>query len=462
RSVRAVLWGGALVAIISALLVAFAYQAVVETLTRQHVALLDEEVAVLATFAEQTSPAALAATLAKPTNRLFRVEDASGSVLAGTLGPAPDEAGGGARNVYRLQQDVGALEAGTLIARVNVALRSGGSVSVARALTPVTTFSKFLLTGFLIGLTALVALVALMASATSRRTRRRIAELTQASEEIMAGDLKRRLAVSRNQDEIDELACAVNRMLDRIGDLMTGLKDVSDNIAHDLKTPLNRMRARTESVLRSARSEADLRDGLEQTIDDADGLIRTFNAMLVVARLEAGAVARSFEAFDLSALASDVVELYAPLADEQGSQLNLAAADGCLIDGNRNLITQVATNLLENALKYGRPANCSKRQTIDVEVRRERGRVVLTVSDNGPGIPVSDRARALDRFGRLEASRTTPGSGLGLSLVRAIAGLHGATLALEANNPGLRVVVTFDAAATKQTPIAQKPVPEPV
>ncbi|MEL7303808.1 MAG: HAMP domain-containing sensor histidine kinase, partial [Pseudomonadota bacterium] len=221
-------------------------------------------------------------------------------------------------------------------------------------------------------------------------------------------------------------------------------------------------RARTESVLRSAKSEADLREGLEQTIDDADGLIRTFNAMLLVARLEAGAVARSFEAFDLSKLASDVVELYAPLADEQGSQLNLAAADGCLIDGNRNLITQVATNLLENALKYGRPANCSKRQTIDVEVRRERGRVVLTVSDNGPGIPVSDRARALDRFGRLEASRTTPGSGLGLSLVRAIAGLHGATLALEANNPGLRVVVTFDAAATKQTPIAQKPVPEPV
>ncbi|MEL6298911.1 MAG: HAMP domain-containing sensor histidine kinase [Pseudomonadota bacterium] len=449
---------GAVVAALSALLVAYAYSAVVSELTRQRVTALQAEAAALATLGEQTGPAGLAAALTATPDRAFRVADAAGQTLAGTLA-APDQAS--PKSTYRVVGQQGPFADGTLIARVDRELRSGGALSLARSLQPVAALANRLLYSFLAALIVL-GVVALAASyLLAQRTARRVAALTQESEEIMAGDLARRLGQSADQDELDQLACAVNRMLDRIAQLMVGLKEVSDNVAHDLKTPLNRMRARAETVLRTAKSDGELRDGLTRTIDDADALIRTFNAMLLVARLEAGAVTRSFETFDLSALMGDIAELYGPLIEDEGGTFEAALTDGAFIVGNRNLVSQAVTNLVENAVKYGRKCNGSpgdglRPPDVRLALKVRDKRIYLTVADRGPGILPQHRARALERFGRLEASRSTNGSGLGLSLVSAIADLHDAELRLEDNAPGLAVSLEF--AATDTPPAHAAPV----
>lgn len=295
----------------------------------------------------------------------------------------------------------------------------------------------------------------------ARRVLRRIDAMTGTTQRIMAGDLSERLPVGRSGDEIDRLAENLNAMLERIEALMAGLKEVSDNIAHDLKTPLTRLRNRAEDALAKSSNEDEYRAALERTIDESDGLISTFNALLMIARAESGQARDNMTDFDAAEVAHGIHELYEPLAEDKGLTLEVAA-DTATIHGNRELISQALANLVENAIKYGQLAKVpdgngspdakgvEKDPDILIEARRDGDNVLLSVTDHGPGIPEADRQRAVERFVRLEASRTQTGSGLGLSLASAVATLHGGDLRLADSQPGLRVTLVIPSRGVEQ------------
>jgi signal transduction histidine kinase len=278
----------------------------------------------------------------------------------------------------------------------------------------------------------------------ARRVLHRIDAMTGTTQRIMGGDLSERLPVGRSGDEIDRLAENLNAMLDRIEALMAGLKEVSDNIAHDLKTPLTRLRNRAEEALANSRDETGYRTALERTIEESDGLIRTFNALLMIARAESGQARDNMADFDAATVARDIQELYEPLAEDNGLALEVET-DPAIVHGNRELISQALANLVENAIKYGKPAEAvpGAKPSVLIEARRDAGGVKLSVTDHGDGIPAADRQRAMERFVRLEASRTLPGSGLGLSLASAVAVLHGGTLQLDDAKPGVRATLAM-------------------
>jgi len=284
----------------------------------------------------------------------------------------------------------------------------------------------------------------------SQRVLRRIDAMTDTAQTIMSGDLAGRLPVAGTGDELDRLAEHLNAMLERIEALMGGLKEVSDNIAHDLKTPLTRLRNRCEAALRSPTGERDYRAALESTIAESDDLIRTFDALLMIARAESGHSRDNMAEFDAAEIARDVGELYEPLAEEKGIALTVDAAAAAPVRGNRELVSQALANLVDNAIKYAGPnyggANGKLNGTpaaIVVKAGDDGERIALSVADHGPGIPEADRGRVVERFVRLEQSRSEPGSGLGLSLAAAVARLHGGELKLEDNHPGLRSTIAL-------------------
>jgi signal transduction histidine kinase len=276
----------------------------------------------------------------------------------------------------------------------------------------------------------------------SRRVLRRVDAMTETTRTIMEGDLGERLPVAGTGDEIDRLAAALNEMLDRIEALMGGLKEVSDNIAHDLKTPLTRLRNRAEQALRVSGNEPEYRAALEATIDESDALITTFNALLMIARAESGQARDDMGDFDAAEIANDICELYEPLAEEKGIALKVEADTPAPARGNRELVSQAIANLVDNAIKYSLPREGAPAE-ITVSAAPADDRILLTVADRGPGIPEVDRSRVLDRFVRLEQSRSEPGSGLGLSLAAAVARLHGGELTLADNEPGLKCIIAL-------------------
>ncbi len=279
----------------------------------------------------------------------------------------------------------------------------------------------------------------------SRRVLSRIDAMTGTAQTIMAGDLSGRLPVAGTGDELDRLADNVNAMLDRIVALMRGLSEVSDNIAHDLKTPLTRLRNRCEEALRGSSSDMDYRAALESTIEESDELIRTFDALLMIARAESGHARDNMTEFDAAQIVRDVSELYEPLAEEKGLALKVDASMAAPLRGNRELVSQALANLVDNAIKYAAPDAKLNGHPAEILVKAGNAgeRITLTVEDRGPGIPEADRGRVVERFVRLEKSRSEPGSGLGLSLVSAVARLHGGELKLEDNHPGLRSVIAL-------------------
>jgi signal transduction histidine kinase len=285
----------------------------------------------------------------------------------------------------------------------------------------------------------------------SRRVLKRIDSLSATSRRIMAGDLSGRLEVTGTGDEFDRLADSLNAMLDRIEHLLYGLKDVSDNIAHDLKTPLTRLRNRVEAALASPESTETYRAALEATIEESDQLIKTFNALLMIARIEAGSQDAAMTEVEAGAVVRDVAELYEPVAEEKGVELTVDAPEPVTLKANRELLGQALANLVDNALKYADPAEHeSRRLTIALSAKRDGDNVVLAVADNGPGIPAADRQRVLQRFVRLEESRSQPGSGLGLSLVAAVARLHHGDIELGDANPGLVVTLRLPISPPQQ------------
>ncbi len=267
---------------------------------------------------------------------------------------------------------------------------------------------------------------------------RRIDAINRTAAEIMAGDLSQRMSLSGRGDEFDQMASRLNAMLERIDRLMAGMRQVTDNVAHDLRSPLTRLRNRLEVTLLERRSEAEYRAAMEQAVRDADGLVKTFNALLEIAQTEARNRRSAWEPFVLTDLARDVAELYGPLAEEKGLVLDLDLQDEAPIHGSRHLIAQALGNLLDNAIKFT-PAGGRVR----LAVAPSGARIALIVEDTGPGIPAADRDRVTRRFVRLDAARHTPGNGLGLSLVKAVAALHGARLTLSDRKPGLRVELAF-------------------
>jgi signal transduction histidine kinase len=275
-----------------------------------------------------------------------------------------------------------------------------------------------------------------------RRALKRIDSISEAGRRIMGGDLSGRLPVTGTGDEFDRLSENLNIMLTRIAGLNEGLKQVSDNIAHDLKTPLTRLRNRAEAALSGNPEAEGYREALESTIAESERLIKTFNAILMISRLEAGYSAERLAKVDLAAATHDVVELYEPAAEEVGVKLEAPGAGDFIVDGNRELIGQALSNVVDNAIKYS--ADSSETPVVRVTIDRKGGEISLKVADNGPGIPdQSDRDRATERFVRLEQSRSQPGSGLGLSLAKAVMKFHGGRLELLQGDPGLTVVMTF-------------------
>ncbi len=286
----------------------------------------------------------------------------------------------------------------------------------------------------------------------SRMVLRRVDSVAETSRRIMSGDLTRRVAVTGAGDEFDNLATSLNAMLDRIEQLMTGLKEVSDNVAHDLRTPLTRLRTRLETVLREPFDEETMREAVGRSVEEADDLIRTFDALLRIARVEAGSSGDENDVIDAAAVLADLAELYEPLLEDEGVALALDVAGPLPLKANRALISQALANLLDNALKYafadeGDPVAT---RTIRLSGRATGGRVVLAVADNGRGIAEADRTRATQRFVRLDASRTRPGSGLGLSLVSAVARYYSGSFVLADAAPGLEARLDLPAAQRQE------------
>ncbi|MEW9806787.1 sensor histidine kinase [Mesorhizobium sp. ZMM04-5] len=275
-----------------------------------------------------------------------------------------------------------------------------------------------------------------------RRALKRIDSVSEAGKRIMGGDLSGRLPVTGAGDEFDRLSENLNMMLTKIAGLNEGLRQVSDNIAHDLKTPLTRLRNRAEAALAGDPGEAGYREALEATISESDRLIKTFNAILMISRLEAGYSAETSTRIDLATAVHDVVELYEPAAEEVGVKLEAPVEGSFVVDGNRELIAQALSNIVDNAIKYS--TGSTEAPTVRVSLAQKGGDISVTIADNGPGIPdQGDRDRATERFVRLEQSRSQPGSGLGLSLAKAVMKFHGGTLELLPGDPGLSVVMTF-------------------
>ncbi|HWK43578.1 MAG TPA: ATP-binding protein [Stellaceae bacterium] len=304
----------------------------------------------------------------------------------------------------------------------------------------------------------------------SRRLLARLEAINRTSSSIIAGDFSRRIPRHGSNDEFDHLAENLNGMLDRIERLMAAMRQVTDNIAHDLRSPLGRLRSRIEVTLLEEPSMERYRETLERTIADADGLLATFSALLDIAEAEAGSRQETRGPVDLGEIIVNLVDLYEPVAEEAGLRLTLTldrpastmATSPLIVSGNRHLLSQAIANLVENALKYTPSGG-----TVAITAGRSGDQVRLTVTDSGPGIPATERERVFDRFYRVESSRTTPGNGLGLSLVKAVISLHGGEVVLddaqlrravddgipdEQPGPGLRATVTLPALASPARP----------
>lgn len=323
--------------------------------------------------------------------------------------------------------------------RVLGALLPGGlQLSVGADLAPVRRGAAALVGALPVAglLAALAAL--LLGFIVARRLERRLRLVSEAGEAVIGGDLSRRLPLAGRGDEFDRLAATMNAVLARIEALVEGLRVTTASIAHDLRSPLFRLRQQLEAAAARPRApEADA-ETLERSLTELDGVLATFSALLRIGRAEAGVPEGALAPVDLSALAAQVVELYDAVAEEAGQAIEATIQPAQVVTGDAALLRQALANLVENALAHGGPG---VRVTVSVEATP--GGPLLAVRDTGPGIPEPEHERVLQRFYRLDRSRTTPGNGLGLALVAATARLHGAALRLEDAAPGLRVVLAF-------------------
>lgn len=317
-------------------------------------------------------------------------------------------------------------------------LGDGSRLLIAQSVRQADDLREFVLSAMAMLLAVIVGLTLVLGWRMGQQMLGRVDLINNTARQILRGDLASRVASSGRNDEFDELATHLNQMLGHIEGLIKGMREVTDNVAHDLRRPLSRLRSRLEVTLLEARDEQDYRQTMEQAVADTGDMIRTFNALLEIAQVEAGSNRGEWKEMELSTLARDIGELYQGTAEDNGQQLDIDVDPDIFIRGNRHLLAQTISNLLENAVKYsGKGSAILLRLTVD------EGYPVLSVSDTGPGIPSKERRHVLQRFVRLDSARSTSGNGLGLSLTLAVAELHGARMELEDNRPGLRVKITF-------------------
>ncbi|NDV87799.1 HAMP domain-containing protein [Aurantimonas aggregata] len=414
-------------------------------LKSQSRAAIAEEISELAVIYETAGIIGLVRTIDRrarqPGASLYLATDATGRIIAGnveSLQAGVLDKGGFTENVFGYERFADNAEDRYHIAVAEVvSLPNGMRILVGRDQTEQERFRQVVRSALTLAL-ALMGAAALLAWVfVGRRALQRLDRMSAASNRILAGDLTERLPVTGAGDEFDRLSENLNRLLARVALLQEGLRQVSDNIAHDLKTPLTRLRNRAEAALGGGVP----REALEGMIGEADQMIRTFDALLMISRVEAGSHPVLKDRIDIATIVADVCELYEPLAEEVGARLIVDAPSPVPALVSRELIAQALSNLIDNSLKYavgeGRPT------TVTIRLSASEGNCVLSVADDGPGIPADQHERVLERFYRLDQSRTMPGSGLGLSLVQAIARVHDGELALEDAAPGLRVVLVF-------------------
>jgi signal transduction histidine kinase len=267
-------------------------------------------------------------------------------------------------------------------------------------------------------------------------TLRQIESINRVTHDIMAGDLRQRVPVGGSNDEFDALGRNINAMLDRIGVLMEAIRGVTDNIAHDLRLPLARLRARLEASLSDGGNRDNLERAIGHSIEEVDSILLTFGALLRIANVESGRLRESFTDVDLSAIALDAEQLFEPIASAEGKLLEISVEQRVHVDGSRDLLFQALANLVDNALKYTPEGG-----RISIELSTRHDVVQLAVADNGPGVALEEREKVFQRLYRVDPSRSTAGNGLGLSLVRAVALLHDGSCEIEDNQPGARVVL---------------------
>jgi signal transduction histidine kinase len=387
-----------------------------------------------------------------PGQSLYLVLDPAGRVLAGNLDVRPSKVPGadGWMDFIYSRKGLEGVEMKAARARAFY-LPEGFYLLVGRDVQERREIESLITNALIWAIALTVALGLVGGLFMSRNMLARVDEINKSSLDIMGGDLSRRLPIAGSGDELDQLGRNLNAMLDQIEALMTGMRQVTDNVAHDLRSPLNRMRNRLEVTLLQDISTDEYRQVLERTIMEADHLLTTFNALLMIARAEAGSLRESMTNVDPATILRDAAELYEPVAEESGFVLNVQAEDGLQVRGNRELLSQVLTNLIDNAIKHGKPTvtgDGAPPPSIDVNLASNgHGRVEMSVADHGAGIPADQYGRVLERFVRLETSRNTPGSGLGLSLVAAVARLHGGRIELADNKPGLKVTLSLPAVA---------------
>jgi signal transduction histidine kinase len=320
-------------------------------------------------------------------------------------------------------------------------LPNGDHLLVGKEIDDLDAFTKKIKTAFLWGIALIFALAGVASVSVTRRTVGRIEAINTTSQAIMQSGLGKRIPLRGTRDEWDQLAENLNSMLERIEALMAEVKQVSDNVAHDLRTPLTRMRGRLEKAHARQRNGNLDQSLIDDTMADLDAVLRMFSSLTRISQIEAGDRTSAFRTVNLSAIASEVVELFDAAAEHKHAHLAAVVDQHVLVTGDRELLFDAGANLVDNAIKYGREAG-----RVTVEVTRNGG-ALISVADNGPGIPISERQNVFKRFYRLEQSRGTPGNGLGLSLVAAVARLHGAGVEMMDNAPGLKLRIRFPLSA---------------
>lgn len=368
---------------------------------------------------------------------VYLLADAGGARIAGNLGRWPPtvapDAGWATLSLYRTDRR-GATEISALALR----LPGGELLLVGRDVAARAAFDRTLARALLWALAAITLLALATGWFLARLVGRRIADIDGAARAIIAGALDRRIATRGTGDEFDRLAATLNSMLDRIEALVQDLRMVTDSLAHDLRQPLGRLVRALESAAAET-SDPDARQArIERALREAEAVLATATALFDITRIDAGIGSEQFAPVELGQLAADVSELYEAAAEERGLTLAACAETGLVVEGNVQLLALALSNLVDNALRHA-PAG----SVIRIAARRDGDAPALVVADHGPGIPESDRARALGRFVRLDPSRGGPGAGLGLALVASVARLHGATLELADNAPGLLATLRF-------------------